>query len=328
MVAGGANFTNGLPWKGGIKEYHDDIYLLKRSAGGTFTWEVSAIRLPLKLAYAASVTTSDGVIVIGGENGSGPVREVLWFSISEGHINIKKLPDLPIGISSGGAASIGSTLFLAGGLDLKGASANFFCLDLKALEEGWKQLPDLPVPVSHAVVVARDDGSGPCIYVIGGRNRTGEISGFLASVWKYALKNGKWITESEIQMDGKPAGLSAGTGTAAGRHSIVMFGGDKGLIFNETERLNSAIEQAEGDEKRVLLERKDSLLTHHPGFNRGVLVYNTLSKTWISAGEIPADGPVTTTAVGWEGLVIIPSGEIRPGIRTPGVLGVEIGISK
>ena len=328
MVAGGANFKNSLPWTGGIKEYHDDIYLLKRSSREAFTWEVSAVKLPLRLAYAASVQTPDGVVGIGGENASGPLKDVFLFSYSAGHININKLPDLPTATSSGGAACIGSKIFMAGGLDLNGGSVNFFCLDMKITEGGWKRLPDLPVAVSHAVVVAQDDGTGPCIYVIGGRNKTGKISEFQTKVWKYALNTGNWTTESDILMDGKPVGLSAGTGIAAGRNSIILFGGDKGLIFNETEKLNIAIEKAEGDEKRILIKRKDSALTNHPGFNRGIMVYNTISKTWNRAGEIPSEGPVTTTAVSWDGLVMLPSGEIRPGIRTPVVLGAEISISK
>lgn len=36
------------------------------------------------------------------------------------------------------------------------------------------------------------------------------------------------------------------------------------------------------------------------------------------------DSPVTTTAVLWDGTAVIPSGEIRPGIRTPNILGIKV----
>jgi cyclically-permuted mutarotase family protein len=328
IVAGGANFIHGLPWEGGIKEYHGDIYLLRKSAGGSFIWEADSMKLPENLAYAASVSTSAGVVGIGGENAAGPVRKVLLLSCSKGRVIAKNLPDLPVAITSGGAAAICSMVYFAGGLDPGGAVATFYCLNLNALEDGWIRLPDLPVALSHSVVVAQDDESGTCIYVIGGRNKTGEESAFQGIVWKFSPFSGIWTHDSDIRREDQPLMLSAGAGVAAGKHSIVLFGGDKGVIFNQTERLNSAIEKSAGEERRIFLERKDSLLRNHPGFNRGILVYNTISKSFKYAGDIPADGPVTTTAVRWQGMVVIPSGEIRPGIRTALVLGVETGITE
>jgi SSS family solute:Na+ symporter len=69
----------------------------------------------------------------------------------------------------------------------------------------------------------------------------------------------------------------------------------------------------------------------HPGFPASILSYNTVTDRWAEAGSLPLDGtfaPVTTPVVFWNGKVIIPTGEIKPGVRSPQVLVAEIGRSK
>jgi SSS family solute:Na+ symporter len=69
----------------------------------------------------------------------------------------------------------------------------------------------------------------------------------------------------------------------------------------------------------------------HPGFPASILSYNTVTDRWSAAGSLPLDGtfaPVTTPVVFWNGKVIIPTGEIKPGVRSPQVLVAEIGRSK
>ena len=40
IIAGGANFPNGMPWEGGKKAYQDAIYVLKKS-GKSYEWIAS-----------------------------------------------------------------------------------------------------------------------------------------------------------------------------------------------------------------------------------------------------------------------------------------------
>ncbi len=74
--------------------------------------------------------------------------------------------------------------------------------------------------------------------------------------------------------------------------------------------------------------------TAHPGFPARILAYDTLTDTWAPAGALPKQtepdhetnpagstwAPVTTPVVMWNGKVIIPTGEVKPGIRSPQVL--------
>lgn len=52
-----------------------------------------------------------------------------------------------------------------------------------------------------------------------------------------------------------------------------------------------------------------------------VLRYDTVDDTWNEAGSMPV-GVVTTRAVYWDGKIVIPSGEVKPGVRTPKVQGL------
>jgi N-acetylneuraminic acid mutarotase len=165
--------------------------------------------------------------------------------------------------------------------------------------------------------------------VIGGRNRTGEVSSFYSSIWKYKPSVQKWTSEGDILSDGKKLGLSAGTGIAAGSEHILLFGGDPGIYFNRTERLNNALEKASGDEeKQRLWKEKDEMLSSHPGFSKDILSFSTRSKKWEKIGNLTGESPATTSAFLWNGTVVIPSGEVRPGVRTPNVTGIEIQIEK
>jgi cyclically-permuted mutarotase family protein len=321
MVAGGANFEDGLPWRGGKKKYHDEIFLLEKTASGNYLWKQVPEKLPYPMAYPACVSTSEGVVSIGGEDFDSPVADVFLFSFQDGKVSQTSLPELPEAISSAGAAAIGNELFVAGGLVASGASSAFYSLDMENLANGWRILPEIPVAFSHAVVVSQEDKYEMCIYVIGGRNKTSEVSTFLSSVWKYTPSIQKWNLEGDIISDGKPLALSAGTGISAGSNHIVLFGGDPGIFFNRTERMNAALEKVSGEERQKLWNEKDVMLTNHPGFSKDVLAFNTLSKSWEKIGEIAGDSPVTTTAFSWNGTIVIPSGEIRPGVRTPNVIG-------
>jgi N-acetylneuraminate epimerase len=328
LVAGGANFRDGLPWKGAIKVYYDDIYLLADCDSGS-AWTHAAVRLPIRLAYSACVTTPDGIISIGGENASGPVPDVYRLALDDGAVTITRLPDIPAPTTSAGAALSGSRIYLVGGLTPGGATSAFYCLDPGHPGKGWKKLPDLPVAASHAVVLAADDPTGPCIWFFGGRYPDGAVTTFLSSVWKYRIESGQWMKSGGLTIDGNPDPLSAGTGLTLDNHRVALFGGDGGLIYNDLERLNTRIARArEPNAEKRLTALKDSIYENHPGFSRNIRIYNTLKGVCSRGGEMPVPGQVTTTAVRWGDRVIIPSGEKRPGIRTPMVKCAEINLSR
>ena len=122
-----------------------------------------------------------------------------------------------------------------------------------------------------------------------------------------------------------PYELSAGTGIMINANDIILFGGDNGVTFHKVETLIAAI-NAEKDEtkKQQLILQKNKLQSEHPGFSKEVLLYNIKNDTWEIIDTIPFNTPVTTTVVKWKSRVIIPSGEIKAGVRSPKILEIKI----
>ena len=105
----------------------------------------------------------------------------------------------------------------------------------------------------------------------------------------------------------------------------MIFGGDKGETFHKTEKFIAAIHSEKDDAKKTaLIQQKNTLQSSHPGFSKEILMYNAEPDEWTVVGCIPFDSPVTTNAVIWEDKVIIPSGEIKAGVRTPQILSAKL----
>ena len=122
-----------------------------------------------------------------------------------------------------------------------------------------------------------------------------------------------------------PYNLCAGAGIAAGEVDIVMFGGDKGETFYQVEKLIAAIATEKSiDKKQILTEQKSKLQSSHPGFSSEILKYNSTKDEWTRAGNIPFAVPVTTTALQWGDWIILPSGEIKAGVRTAQILSAQL----
>jgi len=324
IIAGGANFPVGKPWEGGKKVYNDEVFVLEKD-GKTAKWiSPKTEHLNQKIAYAACTSVADGVVCIGGEteSGAGNGAFIMQWDAMKQDIIFKTLPDLPVPVANAGAASIGNIIYMAGGESKGKPSKAFFSMDLSSPNPGWKTLPELPIAVSHAVVVAQSNGKNPCIYVLGGRSATSSgISDLHSSVFCFDPHKNAWQKRTDIG-DGKTiTTLSAGTGMASGSSYILLMSGDKGDVFHRIETYNASIANATNEaEKQKLQAEKVSLLTNHKGFSKSIYLYNTITDLWSEIGQLPEPGQVTTTAVKWDNDIFIPSGEVRPGTRTPVIM--------
>lgn len=319
IVAGGANFPDALPWNGGIKKYKQDIYIFRQDEKGhVLPGNVSRQTLPQAVAYSANVSMPDGLIYIGGENNNGPAGNVIRLTCNNaGEINFTPLRSLPLPLTNLSAAGSGHILFVAGGESVNGVSGRFFSLDLSTPGAAWQTLPDVPVAISHAIMAIQDGG----VYLIGGRRKNSNgISDIFNTTYRYDLHTHKWALKEPL-----PYAVSAGTGLAIGTHEIMFCSGDKGDVFSKGEELNVAISNTtDALKKETLTSEKKMLMNTHPGFTKEVLLYNTVSGRWKTITPFPMEGPVTTTALLWNGTVIIPSGEIKAGVRTPVIISGKL----
>lgn len=317
LVGGGANFPDSMPWLGGKKKYHDELYAYRVNEEGLSLID-TVFQLPFNLAYSANCVTPKGIVVAGGENENGLNKTVLllrWNDASNAVV-FDTLPHLAEGVTNAAIATDGRNVYLAGGETGPNATSSFLKLDLENLDKGWQRLPSIPKPLSHAVLVNLAGKDGDRVYLIGGRKKNENgISDLYSSVYLFDSKRGSWQQANDL-----PYALSAGTGFAS-NNSIFLFGGDRGETFHKAETLIAAIaKETDAAKKEELNKEKVTVQSGHPGFSKAVLQYDVANDGWKELNEIPFTVPVTTTALFWNNRIYITSGEIRAGVRTPDIL--------
>jgi N-acetylneuraminic acid mutarotase len=192
-------------------------------------------------------------------------------------------------------------------------------------------LPPWPGRERVLAVSAAVDGK---FYLFSGRvQQAGTRTEILTDAHVFDPATLAWKTLANVNgwLRGGGDGWSVMAGTAAAcRGEILFFGGARGTFFMRLEELDFAI--AGLREKMVAadaavraglqgeidacLEKKRVIQEEHPGFAREILAYDTARDEWRVLGRLPTGSQVTTQAVWWGDAVVIPSGEISPGVRT------------
>ena len=289
LVGGGANFPGKMPWEGGKKVWHDDVYALTGTNG---IWKRVG-KLPRPLAYGVSVTTAAGVICLGGSDAGRHYAEVFQLSFRDGALSVQSLPSLPLAIANAAGALVGETLYLAGGSETPGelsALQQCFALNLAEKNPQWQTVPTCPgkariLPVAASV--------GNYFYLFGGAaleaTNAKAARSYLHDAWRYEPKQG-WQRLADLP---KPC-VAGPTPAPEVADDFLLLGGDDG--------------------SHVGFQPLDK----HPGFAREILAYNLKTGRWRTNGLVPAPR-ATLPTVYWQQHYVFPSGEVRPGMRSPEV---------
>ncbi|MDO8538974.1 MAG: hypothetical protein Q7S40_00925 [Opitutaceae bacterium] len=312
VVAGGANFPDGRPWDGARKVWHDRVFILDTPGGA---WR-EAGRLPRPLGYGVSVTVPDGLLCIGGSNEREHVSTVFLLRREGQSIRFDDFPTLPRPLANASGALVGTTVYVAGGIERPDAAPGrqLWALDLlaPAAARRWRELPPCPGQPRMLAVAGARNGA---FYLFSGVDLVPDGKGglkreCLRDAWCYS-PGGVWKRLADLP-EPRAAAPSPVPFDQMGR--LLVLGGDDGRLADKVNELRDA----------------------HPGFTAGILAYDALADTWTQAGELtkaPGEDPVrhpnrsrwppvTTPVVPWYGGYVIASGEIRPAVRTPRVLMV------
>ncbi len=326
IIAGGANFPDGPAWEGGTKVFHADIYILMKTGKDRYEWSTAGpYALGRKIGYGLSVPTEDGLVCIGGEDGTGTYAEVFRLSWDRQRqvLRTDTLPSIPVPLANLAGARLGRHIYVAGSTE-NDHGKYFWRLDPSGPSATWEALPPWPGPArTHAFGGVQHNGSGERFYLLKGRYREKNgISTLHADGYAYDPETQGWTPVDEGPDTGEgPFRRAAGTMLPAGSNHLLLLGGAAGPLHNRLEQLAVSIDTTRSEPLRgSLVRHRDSLMRNHPGFSRDIWAYHAITDTWTLAGQLPPNSPVTTTAVRWDDQLVIPTGEVSPCIRTPTIL--------
>jgi N-acetylneuraminate epimerase len=284
LVAGGANFPDKKPWDGGKKVWTDAVFVLEKPTG---EWKIAGW-LPRPLGYGVSATHRDGVICVGGSNADGHFADSFRLEWRDGKLTTTSLPSLPEPLANGCGTLVGDILYIAGGQyrpDSTTASRKVWALDLSIAEIKWKECAPLPGGGRILPVAAACDGA---FWVVGGAEIVDGKRSYLKDAYRFTPAAG-WQRVADL-----PRPIVAAPSPAPSDSSgFFILGGDDGSQVNTPPQT-------------------------HRGFSTDVFYYDVKSNYWTKARCLESPR-VTTPCVRWNDSWVIPSGEIRPGIRSPEV---------
>jgi N-acetylneuraminic acid mutarotase len=300
IVAGGANFPDKKPWEGGKKVWHDAIYVLDEPDG---EWR-RAGKLPRALGYGVSVTAPHAVVCVGGSDAARQYADVFLLKLADvsGEPQIEPLPSLPVPLANGAGALVDGTLFVVAGSQEPGERAamnRLFALDVRQAHATWRELEHCPGKSRLLPVAAGVNGA---FYIFGGaaleRNNDKARRVYLRDAWRYRLGQG-WHRLPDLP---KPCVAAPSPAPVFGSR-LFLLGGDDGSLADF-----QPIEQ-------------------HPGFPNTALAFDTRTEKWDVERGVPAPRATVPTAF-WHERWVIPSGETKPGVRSPEVWTVFGGRTK
>lgn len=322
IAAGGANFPKGLPWEGGAKEWSNSIYWLNKGV-----WVLSKQVLPSPLAYGASVSLPNGVMVIGGNSKYGASNKVflISFNKSKNDVELTDYPNLPEALAFNNAIVTDGYVYVAGGMNDESSSNSFYRINIEKKGE-WEKLPSFPgEPRAVHSMVVQETSNSKSIFLIGGRNQQkGKLSNLMTNFLSYDLKKRQWKDEGDIIIDGNKKVIMGASAEPSGSMHILVYGGSDEILFKQLESLETEIKNEKDKSiSQALAKKKNEIQISHPGFSNKVLAYNTMTKKWFVFDSLKTNLPVTSLGIKKENSFLLISGEMSPGVRTPKVFNFQ-----
>lgn len=294
VIAGGANFPEQMPWDGGDKIWHKDIFVSE--SVDSIPLKRIDLKLSVPAAYGLSFSIPQGVLCIGGCNADSCLTNVFLIKNESGNYVIdQNWPSLPYPLANATGAMWNNKIYLAGGqkeLTNGESTSTFLVLDLNKARPEWKELQSWPGDSrGYAVSAIQSNGSDHCFYLFSGRTFNKDSVRVLTDGFEYNIRLNKWR-----KLNGSFP-VMAGTAVATGANHILFFGGVPSLITASAD---------------------------HPGFDNSVRAYHTITETLMQRAQMSVKIPVTTNVTVRNNKFYIGSGEVRPGERTPQILIAQI----
>lgn len=332
LLAGGANFPDKPLVEGGKKRYQSAVYALP--VGGSQVWRVVG-SLPRPMGEGVSVTTPSGIVCVGGcagesgEEVTAGAFLMTWDSAA-GKPAFAPLPDYPYAVKMAAAAARGNRVYVAGGWRDREAASDVWMLDLDAWRagktRGWEALPPLPVAREQPVAAVQNTSrQRTALFVIGGMAARGHGPQLaLEDGYSYDLAQGaggRWAPVAPARVKGGDTvwPMIGASALETGDQHILFFGGSNREVWNEQAERNASLS---GDLLAAFRADYFSRPAEAYRFNRSILAYHTVTDRWFVFAASPFQPRCGAAVLRLsDGSVLVASGEVKPGVRTPACEG-------
>ena len=298
LLGGGANFPDQPPWAGGHKQWLGEIYVLPRGA----THWLTGFKLPRPLAYGVALAHDGGVLCLGGSDSTQHHAGVFLLRWRDGRMLVEtNFPALPHPLANACGTLAGNYAYVIGGEAAPNATralTEAWRLDLAANPAAWQRLPDCPGP-GRSLALAASDGTH--VYALGGVELSAGAEGkparrYLTDIWALSIRELAWTRDGDLP---RPLAAVPGPAPQVGGGWFALLGGDDGSRYGFQP------------------------VAQHPGFPSRITLWHPGENRFLSGASLAAPR-VTTPAVVWGAAIVIPSGEARPGVRSPVITAYRV----
>lgn len=309
IMAGGCNFPSEPMAPGSKKKFYKGIYAADVNDPDLGWKRIGS--LPEGMAYGASATLPESILLIGGTTADKALSSVLSLA-ADG--SVSEMPALPYTVDNMGACVIGRKVYVAGGNAAGVPSNQLLMLDLDNLNAGWVALKPMPGnPRVQPVVAAAVNPKGEkCVYVWGGfaGKHNGKDATLNTDGLCYIPSKDKW-EKMPAPKDalGNEVSLGGGVAVTLSDGTVYATGGVNKDIF------------------LAALQNQAPDYLQHPiewyRFNPIILNFNPATEKWTIFDTLTDAARAGATAVtGISDDFFIIGGELKPRIRTAEVLRV------
>jgi len=287
LFGGGTNFADRPPWEGGQRTWHRHLYALKSPDS---SW-IRVGELPRAIGYGASVSVSEGLVLLGGADAQRHYADVWLVRWDGATARFEALPDLPRPNAYSNAVLLGRVIFLASGIATpveQTSEKALWQFDLDDAESGWKALPPWP---GSARVMAPMAVIGREILIFSGKSvdpTTPSECAYLTDGWAFNTETGIWRNLAPIPF---PASAVPSPAPITSDGRMLVLGGNDG----ELARIPPGPER--------------------PNFPQETMIFDPHANSWTRGAALPFAQKVTPV-VRWNDKWVVVSGELQPGIRT------------
>lgn len=213
-------------------------------------------------------------------------------------------PAFPVLLRDAAGAQVDGVLYAG----LGSADTAWYRLDTRNRDTGWQRMGRFPGAVPSGAASA---ASGQFIFVFGGCiTPAGHSPRQSDAVWRYDTVSDAW-QQLDLRL---PLGLLGASALAQADGAIVLIGGYHRTQFDDFCRAHGAAGDTErGQLLRAYMARPLAAFA----WNDHLWRFDPAALSLQDQGQLPFAGTCGAAAIEMDGMAIIASGEIKPGLRTP-----------